>query len=127
MAELPFERAASRGEELPGGLRLTEQRTYMALRSLYSEYRRGNIEREQASREKIKIIQQMEQELKVDQQNAKIAQLWKRIELPAREYAFDSTIANADKFYAAVYSLPGNWRATTPASGTGRIDENRRG
>lgn len=110
LLELPFERAAMHGEEMPGGLCLAEQRTFLALRLLYTEYRKGNIEREKASLEKKKLVRQMESEIKMDELNEKTAQLWKRIEQPAREYVFDSTIENADKFYAAVYGLSDDWR-----------------
>lgn len=110
VTELPFERAAMRGEEMPDGLCLAEQRAYLALRILYAEYRKGNIERERASREKRKIINQLEQEIKTDELNAKIAQLWKNIESPAREYSLNPSVETADKFYAAVYGLGENWR-----------------
>lgn len=110
MVELPFERAAMRGEEIPSELCLAEQRAFLALRILYTEYRKGNIERERASREKKKIVNQLEQEIKTDELNAKIAQLWKHIESPAREYSLNPSIENADRFYAAVYNLPNDWR-----------------
>lgn len=110
VTELPFERAAMRGEEMPSGLCLAEQKTFLALRLLYAEYHKGNIAREQAALEKRKVIRQMEHELAVDKLNQKTAQLWNRIEIPAMTYAHDSTLENADKFYAAVYGLPENWR-----------------
>ncbi len=110
VTELPFERAAMRGEEMPSGLCLAEQRTYLALRLLYAEYRKGNIERERASAEKKKIVYQLEQEIKIDKQNEKIALLWKRIEIPALEYAKNPTRETADAFHAAVYGMPDDWR-----------------
>ena len=110
VTELPFERAAMRGEEMPDGLLLSEQKVFIALRSLYAAYRRGEIERERASREKQMLIRQMEHEIKVDELNEKISQLWKRIEIPASEYAKNPTRKIADAFYAAVYGLPEDWR-----------------
>lgn len=108
--ELSFERAAYLRQPMPDGLCLSEQKTFLALRFLYAEFDRGVISKEQAALEKQKVIRRMEHEIKTDKMNAQIAQLWKRIEQPAREYVFDSTIENADKFYAAVYGLVENWR-----------------
>lgn len=110
VTELPFERAAMRGEEMPSGLRLAEQKTYLALRLLYAEYHKGNVAREQAAAEKRKLIMQMNQELKIDKLNERIAQLWKKIEAPAREYSLNPSIETADRFYAAVFGLGENWR-----------------
>lgn len=110
VTELPFERAAMRGEEMPSGLLLSEQKVFIALRSLYAAYRRGEIERERASREKQMLIRQMEHEIKLDKMCERIAQLWKRIEEPARNYSLNPSIETADKFYAAVYGLGENWR-----------------
>lgn len=95
---------------MPSGLCLAEQRAYLALRILYAEYRKGNIERERASREKRKIVNQLEQEIKIDEVNAKIAQLWKNIEPYAKEYSLNPSVDTADKFYAAVYGLSKDWR-----------------
>ena len=108
--ELNFERQAMRNEEAPSGLTLTERKAYYLLRILYREYRAGEIGRERASKEKQMIIRDMESEKQIDELNRRIAQLWKEIEMPAREYVHDSTTENADRFYAAVYGLPENWR-----------------
>ena len=53
--ELPFERAALRGDPMPEGMALYEQAAFQALRGLYALYRRGGISREDAAREKEKI------------------------------------------------------------------------
>jgi hypothetical protein len=105
-----FVRAAYLRQPMPGGLCLSEQKTFLALRFLYAEFDRGVISKEQAALEKQMLIRQMEHEIKIDKLNERIAQLWKRIEQPAREYVYDSTIENADKFYAAVYNLGDDWR-----------------
>ena len=110
MSEVNFERAAYLREPMPDGLCMSEQKAFLALRFLYAEFDRGVISKEQAALEKQKVIRQMEHEIKIDKMCERIAQLWKRIEQPAREYVFDSTIENADKFYAAVYGLPNDWR-----------------
>ena len=108
--ELPFERAAMRNEELPSGLTLADIRAFYLLRNLYRLYLSGGIDREQASREKVKIVQAYEKEKATDKINLQISHLWKRIEIPALEYAKNPTRKTADAFHAAVYGLPDDWR-----------------
>jgi hypothetical protein len=108
--ELSFERAAYLRQPMPDGLCLSEQKAFLALRFLYAEFDRGVISKEQAALEKQMLIRQMEHEIKIDKLNERIAQLWKRIEIPASEYAKNPTRKTADAFYAAVYGLPDDWR-----------------
>lgn len=108
--ELSFERAAYLRQPMPDGLCLSEQKAFLALRFLYAEFDRGVISKEQAALEKQKVIRQMEHEIKIDKLNEQIAQLWKRIEIPASEYAKNPTRKTADAFHAAVYGLPDDWR-----------------
>ena len=110
MDKIDFERAAYLREPMPDGLCLAEQKTFLALRFLYAEFDRGVISKEQAAVEKKKLIRQMEHEIKIDEMNAQIAQLWKRIEISALEYAKNPTRETADAFHAAVYGLPDDWR-----------------
>lgn len=105
-----FERAAFLRKPMPDGLCLAEQKTFLALRFLYAEFDRGVIDKEQAALEKRKLIMQMEHEIKIDKLNERIAQLWNRIDIPARNYSLNPGIETADKFYAAVYGLPDDWR-----------------
>ena len=108
--ELSFERSAYLRQPMPDGLCLSEQKAFLALRFLYAEFDRGVISKEQAALEKQKLLARMNHELKIDKQNEKIAHLWKRIEIPALEYAKNPTRKTADAFYAAVYGLPEDWR-----------------
>jgi hypothetical protein len=108
--ELSFERAAYLRQPMPDGLCLSEQKAFLSLRFLYAEFARGVISKEQAALEKQKVIRQLEHEIKIDKLNEKISQLWKRIEIPASEYAKNPTRKTADAFHAAVYGLPDDWR-----------------
>ena len=108
--EFSFERAAYLRQPMPDGLCLSEQKAFLALRFLYAEFDRGVISKEQAALEKQKLLARMNHELKIDKQNEKIAHLWKRIEIPASEYAKNPTRKTADAFHAAVYGLPEDWR-----------------
>ena len=53
--EFPWEQQARRGEELPDGLGLADQGAYLAVRSLYADFRDKRLSRDQASAEKRKI------------------------------------------------------------------------
>ena len=110
MDEIDFERAAYLREPMPDGLCLAEQKAFLALRFLYAEFDRGVISKEQAAVEKKKLIRQLEHEIKTDKMNEQIAQLGKRIEVPALEYAKNPTRETADAFHAAVYGMPDDWR-----------------
>lgn len=108
--ELSFERAAYLREPMPDGLCLSEQKAFLAFRFLYAEFDRGVISKEQAALEKQKVARRLEYELNIDKLNKQISQLWKRIEIPALEYAKNPTRETADAFHAAVYGLPDDWR-----------------
>lgn len=58
MTELPYERIAMAGGEMPQGLQYHDQITFQALRNLYREYKKQTINREIATREKAEILQQ---------------------------------------------------------------------
>jgi hypothetical protein len=102
---LPYEQAAINDEEMPIGLHLSEQKAFFCLRALYREYKNGTVGKEQAIREKQKIIKQLEDELSYDNIILRIAQLWPRIEEPARDYRKNRTLESADKFIEAVYQV----------------------
>lgn len=110
MSVVSFERAAYLRQPMPDGLCLSEQKAFLALRFLYAEFDRGVISKEQAALEKQMLIRQLDHEIKIDKLNERIAQLWKRIEIPASEYSLNPSVEVADKFYAAVYGLPDDWR-----------------
>lgn len=51
-----LERAAQRGDELPGDLPPPDQCLFLSLRALYSSYRAGYIGRDQAAKEKKQLV-----------------------------------------------------------------------
>lgn len=52
----PWEREAARGDPMPENLKLHDQAAYVALRSLYYDYREKRIARDAASQEKRNIL-----------------------------------------------------------------------
>ena len=105
--ELPFERAAMRGDPMPEGLRIYEQAAYQALRYLYAMYHRKAISREDAAREK-KLIRVQYDRAKADfetnQSNLLAhAGTWRKTEEPANRFGQERTLDNAEAFVRAVY------------------------
>ena len=116
---IPYEELALRDAPLPKEARGAEINAYLAMRILYREYRRGDIKREQAKHEKEIVVDRYKSDLRNDEIIVHIAELRKRIEPFARNYAKNPTLENADRFYAAVYDLPPDWRKTPVGGGTG--------
>lgn len=109
MAEFtyPYERAAMRGEEMPDGLNIVDQLTFLCLRSLYGQKRAGIIDRAAGSREKAKLRYQRdlwEQRLMFREKLAQhSAKMFQDAEAAANAYARERTLDNADRLYRALY------------------------
>ena len=58
LQELPYERIAMSGGEMPKGLKYHDQMTFQRLRSLYHAYKQQIVSREAASREKAEILRE---------------------------------------------------------------------
>jgi len=111
MAEFtyPYERSAMLGEEMPDGLDMVDQLTFLCLRSLYTQKRRGMIDRETGSREKAKLRYQRdlwERKFAIRERAVErsVKQL-KDVELAASAYAKERTLKNADAIYRALYGM----------------------
>lgn len=111
--EFEFERKAMKNEPCPKGLDVVDTAVYMALRNLYSMYRHGLISREKATDEKKTIIFNMTKDKsKLEFLNRENEALKNKIGEASYRYKNEPTIENADKLYAAFYSLPDDWRET---------------
>lgn len=102
LLELPYEKTAMSGGQMPDGLEYPDQILFLSLRLLYDSYRRKLIDRESATREKVELLRTYEAHKIVD----KIGKEWvdqiKRTELARAEYRKNKTIENADKLLACV-------------------------
>jgi hypothetical protein len=58
LQELPYERIAMAGGEMPKGLKYHDQITFLKLRNLYYAYKQQIVSRDVASREKFEILQE---------------------------------------------------------------------
>lgn len=56
LPELPYERVAMAGGEMPDDLEWFDRQLFLMLRTLYWQYKQGIVDRETASREKRKLL-----------------------------------------------------------------------
>lgn len=103
----PYERAAMLGDEMPDGLDLPDQLTFLCLRRLYAQKRNGIIDRATGSSEKKNLgrqrnvwMERLHAEEKLAQHCAK---MFRDIEAAANAYAKERTLENADRLYQVLY------------------------
>ena len=92
---LPWEKQAMRGDEMPTGLEYPDQVLYQALSLLYARYRMKDITREQASKEKIKLLDEYKQYQYVEQMGKEWVQVIKDTEIARAEFRKNPSIENA--------------------------------
>ena len=102
LLELPYEKKAMSGGQMPDGLEYPDQILFLSLRLLYDSYRRNLIDRESATREKVELLRTYEAHKIVDKMGKEWVDQIKRTELARAEYRKDKTIENADKLLACV-------------------------
>lgn len=92
-----LERSAMRGDTMPDGLTLTEQKTWQALSYLYGRYRLRLISREDGGIEKKKIIKAHESGVADDKLAKWNADLRRDIEGAQNDYRKERSLDNADR------------------------------
>jgi Lhr-like helicase len=102
LLELPYEKTAMVGGEIPDGLEYPDQILFLELRLLYESYRKGLIDRNVATREKVELLRTYEAQKIVDKMGKEWVDQIKCTELARAEYRKDKTIENADKLLACV-------------------------
>jgi hypothetical protein len=102
LLELPYEKVAMAGGEMPKGLEYPDQILFWELRLLYDSYKRKLIDRETATQEKVEMLRIYEAHKIVDRMGKEWVEQIKRTELARAAYRKDKTIENADKLLACV-------------------------
>lgn len=97
LLELPYEKMAMSGGEMPSGLEYPDQILFLELRLLYDSYKRKLIDRETATREKVELLRTYESHKIVDRIGKEWVDQIKRTELARATYRKEKTIENADK------------------------------
>lgn len=102
---LPYEKEAMHGLDMPDGLGQPDQLMFLCLRQLYGQKRVGLIERNQAVREKGKLLEEYRiAKFRYDLWE-RGATMWKRIEAASSEYQKSPSIEAADKLLEAIYGV----------------------
>ena len=102
LLELPYEKIAMAGGEMPKGLEYPDQILFLELRLLYDSYKRKLIDRDTATQEKVELLRTYEAHKIVEKMGKEWVEQIKRTELARAEYRKDKTIENADKLLACV-------------------------
>ena len=102
LLELPYEKIAMAGGEMPKGLEYPDQILFLELRLLYDSYKRKMIDRDKATQEKVELLRTYEAQKIVDRMGKEWVDQIKRTELARAEYRKNKTIENADKLLTCV-------------------------
>ena len=102
LLELPYEKIAMSGGEMPKGLEYPDQILFMELRLLYDSYKKGLVDRNVATREKVELLREYEAHKIVDRMGKEWVQQIKRTESARAKYRKEKTIENADLLLTSV-------------------------
>jgi hypothetical protein len=102
LLELPYEKIAMAGGDMPKGLEYPDQILFLELRLLYDSYKRKMIDRETATREKVELLRTYEAHKIVEKMGKEWVDQIKRTELARAAYRKEKTIENADKLLACI-------------------------
>lgn len=102
LLELPYEKIAMAGGEMPKGMEYPDQILFLELRLLYDSYKRKTIDRETATREKVELLRTYEAHKIVDKCGKEWVEQIKRTELARAEYRKNRKLENADILVACI-------------------------
>lgn len=102
LLELPYEKIAMSGGDMPKDLEYPDQILFLELRLLYDSYKRKLIDRDTATQEKVELLRTYEAHKIVDRMGKEWVDQIRRTELARAEYRKEKTIENADKLLACV-------------------------
>lgn len=106
LPELPYERIAMAGGEMPDDLEWFDRTLFLQLRMLYHQFKNGVVDRETASREKRKLLKDRDFQIFQDNFTKDIAKRVMETEKARQEYRKNRTIENADAIILAFEGVP---------------------
>lgn len=106
LPELPYERIAMAGGEMPDDLVWYDRQMFLQLRMLYHQYKAGVISREIASREKRKLLRDYDLNKCLDNTTGQIAKIMVKTEEARVAYRKNRTLENADAIILAFEGVP---------------------
>jgi hypothetical protein len=101
LPELPYERIAMAGGEMPDDLTSADQQMFLELRLLYDAHKKGIVDREMAKKEKIKLLHNHQANVIMDNLTKQWAQQHIKTEEARRNYRLNRTLENADAIILA--------------------------
>lgn len=105
MKELEYERIAMAGGEMPDNLDSSDQLMFLKLRLLYDSYRKGVLSREQATKEKAKIVREYELDCAMHKLGVRWVTMIGETENARIEYRKNRTIEAADKLLEVIEGI----------------------
>jgi hypothetical protein len=106
LPELPYERIAMAGGEMPDNLEWYDRQIFLQLRMLYYQFKQGIVDRETASREKRKLLKDRDFQLFQDNFTKDIAKKIMDTDAARSEYRRNRTLENADAIIFAFEGVP---------------------
>lgn len=106
LPELPYEKIAMAGGEMPDGLCSADQQMFLELRLLYKSHKMGIVDREAARREKSKLLDTHKGNLIMENLTKQWAQQHITTEAARAEYRKNRTLENADAVIFAFEGVP---------------------
>jgi hypothetical protein len=106
LPELPYEKIAMAGGEMPDNLSSADQQMFLELRLLYKSHKMGIIDRDTAKKEKIKLLNEYKANVIVDSFCKQWAQQHIKTEKARQEYRKNRTLENADAIILAFEGVP---------------------
>lgn len=100
--ELPYERIAMAGGEMPGEMEYPDQILFLQLRILYDSHKKGIIDREAAKSEKSQLLREYEANKIAENFLKQVTKQIKATELARSAYRKEKTIENADRILACI-------------------------
>ena len=97
LLELPYEKIAMSGGEMPKGLEYPDQILFLELRLLYDSYKRKLIDRDKATQEKVELLRTYEAHKIVDRTGKEWVDQINRTEMARAAYRKKRTLENADR------------------------------
>lgn len=106
LLELPYEKIAMAGGEMPDDLEWYDRQLFLMLRTLYWQYKNKIVDRETASREKRKLLKDRDFCIFQDDFTKDIAKKIMETEAARQAYRKNRTLENADAIILAFEGVP---------------------
>lgn len=101
LLELPYEKIAMAGGEMPDSLEWYDRQMFLQMRMLYHQFKQGIVDRETAQREKRKILSDYNFQKFQSEFTANIAKKIMDTDVARMEYRKNRTLENADAIILA--------------------------